>query len=126
MAISDAKLASLGKKYNDLQAQIKALEADKKEISGKVIAELGRRGTKAVEHGGFRVSIVQQSTTSYHVEAAREVLPARIFKKVQKVTIDAGLLSQQVQAGEVSPEQVAEIATVSLKAPYIAVGVANQ
>jgi hypothetical protein len=126
MPLSDAKLAQLGRKYSRLTDEIKALEADKKEISQRVIRELERRGTKAVENDGIRVSIVQQSTTNYSLEAARDALPARVFKKVLKMSIDAGLLSQQVQAGVVTPEQVAEIATVTPKAPYIAVGSATE
>lgn len=122
MALSDKKLAALGEKYRAIQEQIKSLDADRKEISAKVIAELERRGTKAIEHDGVRVSIVQQSTTNYSIEAAREVLPRTVFKKVTKTALDTTAIAQQVSAGVIEPETLAAFATVSQKAPYIAVG----
>jgi hypothetical protein len=126
MPLSDAKLARLGKKYDALKEQIKALEAEKAKISTAVIKELDRRGTKAIECDGTRVSIVRQTTTQYNIDLAREVLPAAVFKKVVKTVLDPALVAQQQQAGKITVEDAAEFATVITKAPYISVGSASE
>lgn len=126
MALSDRKLARLGREYDVLHQQIKSLEEQKRAISQKVIAELDRRGTKAIEADGVRVSVVRQQSVVYNTDMAKEVLGPRLFKKVQKVVVDPGALAAAQQAGDVSVEQVAEFSSLVPKSAYISIGAVKE
>lgn len=124
--ISDRKLARLGREYQQVSEQIKALEARKTEIKNTVLAELDRRGTKAIEADGVRVSSVRQTTVVYDASLAREVLGSAKFKKIVKTVVDPALIAAMQQRGEVTVEKVAEFSSVVPKSAYIAVGQASE
>lgn len=126
MPISDRKLARLGREYQQVHEQIKALEVRKKEISVKVLAELDRRGTRAIEADGVRVSAVRQTTVAYDPDQALEVLGTRKFKKIVKTVVDPALIAAAQQAGDLTVEQIASFSSVVPKSAYISIGAVSE
>ncbi len=113
MPLNDRKLVEKAGEIKDLQARIDKLKEKADTLKTQVANELDRRGTKMIEAGGYRITLVQNEYVKYDVDAlAGEVTPSKLKKVTQRV-IDKAKLSLAVQAGEIDPEVVAKCSEVT-------------
>lgn len=103
MALTDRRVVQLAKQKKQAQQERDDAEARKKELDGKLCAELTRRGTKTLEAGGVKVTHVQQFRTVYDYEAFAAELTPRVLHSLKPDTIDATKLAQAIAAGKVDP-----------------------
>jgi hypothetical protein len=121
MALSDRKLAELAKERDTLDARIKKLTASKKKRDQAIIKELERRGTKALDVAGVKITKVQGEIVEYDYDELKDVLGAAKFRAITKPVLDKDLLAKAVAKNRVELATVNSCATIRLKAPYILV-----
>lgn len=121
MAISDARLAKMAEEYSELRGRAKALEAKANKRKEKILKELERRGTKAIETDEVRITRAQKNTVIYDPDALKERLGSSRFTRITKRVVDKELLAAAVQAGKVKVKDVEACSEVKPNAPYIIV-----
>lgn len=125
--LTDSRLAELAQRHKELKAKEAKFKADAEKIQGKVIKEMTRRGTKAIEHQGskeiVRVTVVQQESVDIDFEKLKHRLKPNHARKVTKEVLDIAALQQLVQSGKVSPATVAACSEVTPKKPYMLVSI---
>lgn len=121
--MTDKKLFALAAKQKQAKEQIKTLEKDAETYSQQIIAELQRRGVKALEseNDGIRINKTEGEFTTYDVEAAEETLTPAMFKRVTKRVIDPAALTEAITAGKIKARDLKKFATTASKKPYITV-----
>lgn len=122
MALSDRKLAELGQEYDALGDRINKLKGKREIIAGKVIAEMERRGTKALEANGIRVSVAQNSTVRYNLDKLRRLLSKKQLTAITTEVVDKEKLAQAVQDSVVELKDIEKASEVSWASPYIRIG----
>lgn len=118
--VTDRKLAALGKAYEKVRLQVKELEAEQEGYKKLILGELGRRGTKAIEAAGVKVTRVEQGMTSYSYDLLREAIGKRAGR-YRKREVDVAALSRAVQSGDVPTDIIDQITITGTKAPYVSV-----
>lgn len=126
MPYSDAKLATLAKKREVLDDEVKELKKKIAALDGKIIPEMQRRGTRMFESNGVKVTLTEGSTKSFDWEEfVAEVGPTKA-RKVQKDDLDAAKAAREVQAGRLTVADIERHTTYTPKAPYITVTAARE
>jgi hypothetical protein len=113
------RLMNLVAKYHDAHKQFKDAEAEKKVLAGKIIPELKRRGTKAMEAMGWKVTHVTQRETVYDTHVAKTVLTKRQYMRCSERIVTGQAVAQALSDGIVTPEEVAQFSERRDKASYI-------
>jgi hypothetical protein len=121
MALTDARLAQLGKMYKDLQKQEETIKIRKERIKDKVIAELDRRNTRLIETGGWKITKVQQEEVRYSFEALTEALGSVRANKLRPDAVDKSKLAALLASNRADPALIAQCSQVIPKSPYISV-----
>lgn len=125
--LTDTRLSELALRHKELKAKEAKFKADAERIQGKIIKELKRRGTKAIEHEGaksiVRVTVVTQDQVYIDFGKLKSRLKPSQVRKVTKEELDTSALQQLVQSGKVSPAIVAACSEVTPKKPYIQVSI---
>lgn len=121
MALTDARLAQLGKRYNELKDEESDIKIKKRKITDKVIAEFDRRNTRLLESGGVKLTKVAPEEVQYDYDALEEALGAAKAAKLRPRTVDKTALADMIASGKVDPVVVAQCTQVKQKAAYISV-----
>lgn len=121
MALSDRKLNELAKKHMELKSREAKAKADALKIQGRIVKELKRRGTKALETEDVRITVVAPEQVEYDPEELQASLSPSKFRKITERVINKTALSREVQAGRIDGELVAKCSKVNYKSPYIRV-----
>lgn len=119
--MSDRELARLAQEHKEIKNRIKALEAKAGKRKDVILAELERRGLKAIETEEVRVTMVQRTVVNYHVDQLKERLGPSKFKRITKPVVDKDALAEAVQQGKVNMEDVDACSSLQYQAPYITV-----
>lgn len=116
--LADSAVVAQAEENEKLEARIDKL--NQKLLAGKkiVIDELDARGTRALEHGGRRITLVKSTYEKRDYEGIRAALKPKQRKLVTKEVVDASLLSQAIQAGQIDMAEIKPYVQVLPKAPY--------
>lgn len=123
--MEDREMFRLVAERQEILERIEALQARADKRKERVIAEMERRGIKALESDKFRVSFVQQEKVDYSLDALKESLTPALFRRITKPVVDREALSGMVQMGKIPAETVADCSTVTTSKPYIVVKAKN-
>jgi hypothetical protein len=123
--MKDSTLAELGRRYVDLNKEISELTGDKEIIKDKILAEMERRNTKAIETGGVRVTYAQGHSTKYDVEGLRAALSKPQWMKISERVLDKAKLLAALQSGSVSSKVVEKNTVVTDNKPYPVVNIVS-
>jgi hypothetical protein len=108
----------MAQEVEELNGRISALSAKVTKRKAAIITEMERRGTRAIEHDGRRLTYVQSETVVYDEDRILAGLsPAKREKVVRKV-LDKGLLLAAVQAGTIKATFVTAHTSVRSNNPY--------
>lgn len=119
--MEDREMFRLLQERQEILERIEALQARADKRKEKIVAEMERRGIKALENDKFRVSYVQQERVDYSLDALKNSLTPALFRRITKPVVDREALSGMVQMGKVSAEVVADCSTITTSKPYIVV-----
>jgi len=119
--LSERKLLEHAIAADDLRKQARQLEAEAKEHTEKVLAELDARGTSEAVHGGNKVTRAARRSVSYDPEKARKAWPAAVFRRTRRSTVDRDAVGREIKAGALTQEQADAVATVGTSAPWLVV-----
>jgi hypothetical protein len=116
--LTDEQLIAQAKANKKLEKKIDKLAGELKDGKKIVVDEMEARGTRAIEHGGKRCTLVKGTYTSRDDEGLRAALKPKQRALVCKEVIDASALSQAVQAGQIDKALVDQYSEVKNKAAY--------
>jgi hypothetical protein len=88
-------------KLRDVRARKKDLDDQEKELSAQLRTELGR-GEFVPSDGGPPLTIFP--TRRFDAEQAARILPAHILAKVQRITVDAKALKEELKKEKLPAE----------------------
>lgn len=115
------RLIGLCKKYYEAHQTHKTAEADKKALGEKIIPEMKRRGTKAMEAMGWKVTHVEQFYTVYDTLEAKRVLTREQFMAVTERVVTADSVASALSEGIIKPRQLAKFSSRKPKSSYVLV-----
>ena len=115
--MKDSELAELAAEFSRLKRREDKAKADRDAIGQRMVKEMERRKTKGIQTSGWRITYVQQETTTYDHARLKERL-GRAFRHVTVTVVDKDRLSAAVQEGTVDAREVAACAVVTPKRPY--------
>ncbi len=110
------KLAAIGR----LKARIEELTAELEVLEAEVLPVM-KAYEKTFDYGGDSYTGVFPTRTYYNEATLRRALGEKIWKQVEKVSLDRDKLGGLVTAGVVKAELVAEHATVTDVKAYVRV-----
>jgi len=115
--------ATLVKDYADLTAQIKELEAQKKELSVKLVARLeGKpKQTFVVDEQRYSATFVQASSIVVDAAKLKSRLETTEWTKISTRTLDQAKLEVAIRDEIVDPLVVSECSKEVKRAPYVKV-----
>lgn len=146
--LTDRELIQLAQKAEAAKAKVAAAKKAEEDLKRQVIEEMQTRGTRAIEHGGVRVTLVQAERVHYDEpslfgllshsqrravfvealdlnalpDATRKKLIAAVPKSQRADattrSLDVQALSQAVQTGIIDPEVASSVSEVVPSAPY--------
>jgi len=116
--LTDKELATLARKREAVKEEMAELQDKYDKFSDKILTELEKRGTKAIEHDGVRIAYVQGKSTIYNFDAMKKSLPTPLLKKITKEVLDTSALQEMVQKGKISPAKLAKFTEIRENAPY--------
>lgn len=117
--MSTGRLMNLVAKHADAHKREKDAKADKETLAGKIIPELKRRGTKALDAMGWKVTHVEQKMTVYSTEDAKASLTKRQFMAVTERVVTHDAVTQALSDGVITPRQLAKFSKRVPKSSYI-------
>ena len=119
------KIATLVKDIVDLDNEIDALDAKKKDKRRKVLDLMTEEGATQVAVdvegvGEVTVALVQPQSVKYDEDGLKTFFKERrLLKSVTKVVLDMGKVQALVKVGQVKADEVAKYATVEEGTAYI-------
>lgn len=116
--LSDSRIMELAAEVKAIETEISARTAEILKRKTKIIAEMERRGTKAIEHGGKRITYVQSTSVIYDEDRILAGLTPKKVEKITKRVMDRGLLLAAVQNGTIKATFLDAHTTVRENAPY--------
>lgn len=123
--LTDARIADLGRRRDELKQQIAPLEQSVKDIDAELLAEFARRGTKSIDHAGVTVTRKASTRSRWLVDVAKTILRPGIFRSVSRTELDGDAVKAAHRAGRITDDQLAAIRVQNESAPYIVVSIVN-
>lgn len=122
--ISDARLAEMYQRREELRERAGKLTAKADDISDRIVAELQRRGTDTFTNGGQRVTLVSPESVSTDYAELQTILRRSakgraILARVEKTVVDGKAVAGEVLAGNIAPSIVARVSTINKSKPYL-------
>lgn len=124
--LSDRKLYDIAEEIADLKEREKKLRERIQKKEQSVMDELINRGTKALEHDGVRINIVQSEIVEWNRDMLAEALPSKYLKKIQHWVIDKAQLQSLMLEGKIDAADVQDCALITPRKPYIRISRAAQ
>ena len=115
------RLMRLAAKYHDAHRREKDAKGEKETLAAKIIPELKRRGTKALDAMGWKLTHVEQMETRYNEADARRVLTKRQFDAITEPRITADLVNAALADGVIKPKHLAKFSKRVPKSSYVLV-----
>jgi hypothetical protein len=123
--MSTARLMKMCEKYYHAHRALKDAEADKETLSPKIITELKRRGTKALDAMGWKVNHVVQMMTVYDTDEARRRLTKAKFMAVTERVVTSDAVAAALSEGKITERELARFSKRVPKSSYILVNPAS-
>lgn len=117
--MSDRKMARLALEAQELAAEAARLQAEAREKKQQVQDEMVRRGLRAVEGNGVRVTLVEPEGVTWDVQKLESKIPAKLWKDLHTPVLDWEKVSEAVSEGRLRPNIVDACTEVEAKTPYI-------
>lgn len=117
--MSTKRLMRLAAKYNAAHLREKEAKGEKATLADKIIPELKRRGTKALDAMGWKITHVEQKETRYNESDARRLLTPKQFKAITEPRITADLVNAALSDGIIKPKDLAKFSKRVPKSSYI-------
>lgn len=119
--MSTKRLMRLAARYHDAHEREKDAKGEKTTLATKIIPELKRRGTKALDAMGWKITHVEQKETRYSEEDARRVLTKKQFDAITEPRITAELVNAALADGIIKPKHLAKFSKRVPKSSYVLV-----
>jgi hypothetical protein len=124
MPITDEKMVEYWQEREKWRLRAQKASKRQSEIDTKLIAEFERRGTKAIEHGGVRVTYVAAETVVFPEEKVRARFRRssklrEVLARCTKEVLDTKALASEVQAGNIPAAVIAEVSEIKPSRPYV-------
>ena len=116
--MTDAQLVAKARKYSELKAEAKQLEAKAHVERDAVVKEMAQRGARTVEHGTTRVTITSRKSTTYDLAKLKARLKPAALRKITRTVVVRDLVREQLNAGVLSAADVEAAAHVEHSTPY--------
>lgn len=121
MAMTDRRLAQLGRMRDEASKAEKDSKAKRQELDAKIIAELDRRGTKTITAMGVKVTKSAQTRKWYDWDYLAERLPAKQMRRIQKRAVDNERLAEALQDNSIDAAVIAGAMRSTVTEPYTSV-----
>lgn len=119
MPYSDAKLAQMARRRDEIDEEIKKLKGRKEKLDGAILKELTRRGTKSVDTAGIKITLVRNENVVYDYDGLGRDIPKPMLRRIQKTEVDKSKLAELITSGRIDSALVARHSEVVLSSPYI-------
>lgn len=116
--MKDDVLVLRARRYAELKAQARALEAEAHTERDAVVAELATRGAKRLEHAGVRVTVTARRQTEYDAVALKARVKPSVFRRLTRVVVSHEAVKEGLEAGLVSAADVEACSTVTFSTPW--------
>lgn len=116
--MTDAALAKLARRWKAADAEAKKAKEASDVLKQKIVDEFARRGTKALEHSGVKMTIVTPQTVTYDAQGLLARLTPEQRRLVTTRTLDVEALSRAVQEGAIKMRLVDRYSEVKKKSSY--------
>lgn len=116
--MTDAALAKLARRFKAQDAVAKKEKEAADTLKKKIVDEFARRGTKALEHSGVKMTIVTPQSVEYDAQGLLRRLTPEQRRLVTVRNLDVEALSRAVQEGKIRMTLVDKYSDVKTKASY--------
>lgn len=118
LGMTDAALAKLARRFKAQDAVAKKEKEAADTLKKKIVDEFARRGTKALEHSGVKMTIVTPQSVEYDAQGLLRRLTPEQRRLVTVRNLDVEALSRAVQEGHIRMTLVDKYSDVKTKASY--------
>lgn len=119
--LRDSELVKLAHKMEELKAKKNSIDSKVHKLQAEIVSELQRRGTKALENNGTKITLVQNVSIVYHPDLLRDKVGPSGWKRITERVLSKEKLAQAVVAGKIDAAVVDECSEERVSSPYVKV-----